>query len=115
VVQVFDRDRVVFRPTDFRGAAGRAEFCEEVGVDLGVSAPLVGQILFGVDGLDRAHRFAGAAVDALVGLDVEHSYALVDAVDRAFVDAGLVFDIDTGLGNHKGHDRLLVRPVVKGG
>ena len=49
------------------------------------------------DRLDRAHRLAGAAVDALLGVDVALALALVDAVDRAHVDARLVVDVDAGL------------------
>jgi phosphate transport system protein len=30
-------------------------------------------------------------------VDVEHAVALVDAVDRTFLDAGLVLDVDAGL------------------
>jgi hypothetical protein len=39
------------------------------------------------DGFDRADRFAGAAVDAFLGVDVQLAVALVDAVDGAFLDA----------------------------
>src|SRR5699024_1748440 len=53
--------------------------------------------------LDRAHRFAGTAVDAFIGVDVETAFALVDAIDRAFVDAGLVLEINTRLGSDVRH------------
>jgi len=55
---------------------------------------LVRHVVFVEDRLNRAYRLAGAAVDALVGVDVEHPAAFVDAVDWAFVDAGLVLDVD---------------------
>src|SRR3712207_7821256 len=48
-------------------------------------------------------RLARTAVDALVGVDVHHPVALVDAVHRTLVDTGLVEDIDAGLGDHVGH------------
>ena len=43
-----------------------------VGVDLGVLLPLVGQLVLGEAGVDRAGLDAGVAVDALLGVDVEH-------------------------------------------
>src|SRR5699024_11257473 len=42
-------------------------------------------------------------VDAFVGVDVKTAFALVDAIDRAFVDAGLVLEINTRLGNDVRH------------
>ena len=45
----------------------------------------------------------GAAVDALLGIDDQDPLELVDAVDRADVDARLVFDVDAGLGDDVGH------------
>ena len=60
------------------------------------------------DRLDRADRLARAAVHALVGVDVEHPLALVDAVDRALVDARAVLQVDTRLGDDVRH-RILLR------
>ena len=53
----------------------------------------------------RGHELLGRceAVDALLGVDDQHSLELVDAVDRADVHAGLVFDVDAGLGDDVGH------------
>src|SRR5438132_421448 len=65
--------------------------------------PLVRQRVLREDRLDRALGLAGAAVDALLGIDDEHPAGLVDAVDRADVDARLVFDVDAGLGDDVGH------------
>ena len=63
---------------------------KEPGV-VGQERPLVrGQVVLVIDRLDRAHRLARPAVDALVGMDVERAGALVDAVDRAFLDARAV-------------------------
>src|SRR5207302_5768670 len=64
------------------------------------------------DGRHRAHRFACAAVDALVGVDVQHHLALVficlgvDAVDRTDIHARPVFDVNAGLGDRVGHRAL---------
>src|SRR5205807_1386345 len=62
--------------------------------------------------IDRRHRAgidAGATVDALVRIDVEHpvlSAAVDDAVHRADVDAGSVLEIDAGFGDDVGHIRV---------
>src|SRR5699024_5959535 len=64
-----------------------------------------------VDRLDRAHRLAGAAVDALVGVDVEHALALVDAVHGTLLDAGQVLEVHTGLRDHVRHVPILCRPT----
>src|SRR3977135_2696563 len=67
---------------------------EEPFVVLGERGELLGHPAILGDGLDRARGFAVAAVDALEGVDVELALALVDAVDRAFLDAGAVGDVD---------------------
>src|SRR3954464_11986789 len=54
------------------GAARRAEVVEEVDVGVVVLLPLPRGVVLVVDRLHRAHRFAGTAVDTLVGVDVEH-------------------------------------------
>src|SRR5690348_7944098 len=86
---------------------GRAARTAEVGEELHVGVvevlPLVRDVVLVVDGLHRAHRLARTAVDALVGVDVEHPVALVDAVHRTLVDAGLVEDVDARLGDDVGH------------
>src|SRR5262249_47047224 len=79
---------------------------EELLVDLDVVLPLLRGLVLGEDRLDRAHRLAGAAVDALLGVDVEHRLPLVDAVNRAHLHAGLVFHADARLGNDIGHSVL---------
>src|SRR5882672_8849967 len=52
---------------------------EELLVQLDEVLPLIGRLVFREDRLDRAHRLASAAVDALVRMDVEHRLALIDA------------------------------------
>src|SRR5262245_47455771 len=64
--------------------------------------------------VDRGHRArgdAGAAVDALFRMDVEHRefgvlrfvLARVDAIHRADVHAGRVLGLDTGVSDDEGH------------
>src|SRR5680860_378866 len=89
-------------------AAGASEVVEELDVGLVEVLPLLRCVVLVEDGLDRADRLAGTTVDALIGVDVERALTLVDAVDRTFLDTGLVLDVDTRLGDHVRHVRLLV-------
>ena len=50
----------------------------------GIVVLAFGDVVFVEDRLDRADRLAGAAVNAFVGVDVEHPLTFVDAVNRAF-------------------------------
>src|SRR5439155_10673257 len=68
---------------DLRSPAGRAQILEELVVGCGVVLPLGRYVVLVEDRLDRADRLARPAVHALVGVDVEHAVALIDAVDRA--------------------------------
>src|SRR5690606_38831312 len=108
-------DRVVPRDdADLRGAAGGSDLFEEFDVGLVVVGPLLGQVVFVVDRLDGADRLAGTAVDALVGVDVEHPVTLVDAVDGALVDTGAILQIDAGQGDDVGHSSILIRSDARG-
>src|SRR2546430_17004014 len=60
---------------------------EELLVELDEVLPLLRSLVLGEDRLHRTHRLAGAAVGALVGVNVEHRLALVDAGGRAAPDA----------------------------
>src|SRR4029450_11840509 len=82
-----------------RGGERLLALGEERGVGGGEVLPLVRDVVVVEDGLHRTDRFAGAAVHALVGGAVEHAGALIDAVDRTLLDAGLVLDVDAGLGD----------------
>src|ERR687895_2877825 len=73
---------------------------EVVGGLGGVALHVVGDFVLGVDGLDRALGFAGAAIDALFGVDHEVVAGVVDAIDRADLDATLVLGADTRLRDH---------------
>src|SRR5690349_13006439 len=86
---------------------------EEFLVLLGERGPLLGDAVVREDRLDRAGRLAGLAVDALVGVDVELILPLVDAVDGADLDAGLVLHPDAGFGDHERHAGL--RKLVSSG
>ena len=87
---------------------GRAKVVEELDVRLVVLLPLLGHVVLVEDRLDRADRLARPAVHALVRVDVEHPLALVDAVDRALVDAGTVEHVHARQGDDVGHRRLLL-------
>src|SRR5436305_11771179 len=89
-----------------------------VRVDLRVPLPLVRQLVLREAGVDRASLYARIAVDALVGIDVEHLDRVViglvgrrmDAVDRADLDAGVVLGADAWLRDDVCHwgERLLL-------
>ena len=69
--------------------------------------PTPGQRLLRKDGFHRTFRRAGAAVDALVGLNHEQPFDLIDAVDRAYLHARRVLHIETRLGDDVRHDAML--------
>jgi len=90
---------------------------EVIGVDLGEVGPLLGEVVEREDGRDRAHRNAGAAIDAFDRVDIDHfdagevGFVLlgVDAIHGTGVDAGSVFRSDTGFRNyicHRGKKHL---------
>lgn len=87
-------------------ASRRTELVEEVHVIGVVVRPFLRDIVFIEDRLDGADRFAGTAVDAFVGMDVETAFTFLDAIDRTFVDTRLVLDIDARLRDHVGHAGL---------
>jgi hypothetical protein len=71
-----------------------------------VLLPLVRRLLLRKDRLHRAGVDAEAAVDALLGMDVELLPVLVlavDAIDRAHIHARDVLHPDAGLGDDVGH------------
>jgi hypothetical protein len=76
-------------------ATRRANFVEELNVGLVVVGPLAWKVVFVVNGFYWANWLASATVDALIRVDVKHAVALVNAVDRALFDAGLVLHIYT--------------------
>jgi adenine deaminase len=76
-------------------SSGGANFVKEINVHLVVIAPLGRSVILVVDGFYWANWLTGTAINALVRVDVEHSIALVDAINRALINAGLVLHIDT--------------------
>src|SRR5215211_2176770 len=92
---------------------------EVLDVDVRVLRPLLGELILGEAGVDRAGLDAGVAVDALLGVDVQHLDLVVvrlvrrrvDAVDGADLDAGVVLLPDAGLGDHVGHGRATLPGV----
>src|SRR4029453_18896849 len=60
---------------------------EVLGVPLGVARPLRGKLVFREAGVDGTSLDAGIAVDALVGIDVEHLDRLVVGFVGGRVDA----------------------------
>src|SRR3954470_12773379 len=75
----------------------------EVGVQRRVLLPLLGKVVLGEDRLGGADRLAGAAVDALVGVDDEEVGAFVEAIDGADSNAVGVLARDARLGNDERH------------
>src|SRR3954452_1080040 len=98
-----DEGVVALDQAQLAGAAGGAELVEELDVRLVVVLPLLRSVVLVEDRLDRADRLTGTAVDAFVRVDVQGPLALVDAVDRALLDARLVLDVDTRLRDDVGH------------
>src|SRR5919202_986716 len=78
---------------------------EVVGVDLDEVLPLRRYLVLGEDRVDRALRLTGAAVDALVRVDVVLLVVVgrVDAVDRTDGHATGVLDSDARFRNDVGH------------
>src|SRR5690606_37676552 len=74
----------------------------ELGVDL---QPLAVRLVLAVrlDRIDRAFRFADATINALVRMDDEEVLALIEAVDRADLDAVHVFAAHACVGDDVGH------------
>jgi len=85
-----DDGSIAVDQAQLRRTTGGTDFVEELGVRRGVVLVLFGNIVFIEDRLDGAHGLARTTIDALVGVNVEHPLALVDAVNGAFLDAGLV-------------------------
>ena len=67
------------------------------------------------DRLPGALRLAGAAVDALVGVDIELVLSLVDAIHGADVHARLVLHGNAGFSNDVGHERSLGSDATRNG
>src|ERR1700730_17905762 len=83
-------------------------------VPLDKIGPFVRRLVQRENGLDRAGRNAGAAVDALVGMNVEHvgrgvrGFVLpgMNTVDRTHVDTGGIFHANARFTDDVGHGPL---------
>ena len=51
-------------------SAARADVVEELDIGLVLVRPLFRDVIFVVDRLNRAHRFTGTTIDALIRVDV---------------------------------------------
>src|SRR3989344_952304 len=92
-----------------RGRALHGDVRPHLGV-LGVDLqPLAVGFVLGVrlDGVDRAFRFADAAVDALVRRDDQEVLAFVEAVHRTHLDAVHELTFHAGVGDDVGHYRRM--------
>jgi len=88
----------------------RHRLFEIIRVDRRVVFPPFRHVCVGVDGLDRAGRDTGSAIDAHLGVDVELRIPIgtMDAVDRTNVDARLVFCADARFGDHVAHGCIVI-------
>jgi hypothetical protein len=85
-----------------------------VGIDRREVLPLLGDVVFGEDGLDRARWFARAAINAFIRMYVEHFGRLeigfiltgVDAIDRTNIHTSRILSPYAGLSNNVSHLRL---------
>jgi hypothetical protein len=89
--------------SDFAGAARRADCLEETRINLAVLLPLSRDVILVIDGFHRANRLTCTAINALIRLDVKHAIALVNTINGALLDAGLIFHINTRLGDYVCH------------
>ncbi|GAA1967934.1 hypothetical protein GCM10009717_38600 [Agromyces allii] len=79
------------------------ETLEELLVDRDELLLVAVELVVVSDGLRRAYRLAGTAIDAEILIDVHHAPALEEAVGRTDLDAAAIFDVHARLGHHKGH------------
>src|SRR5688500_9560462 len=86
-------------------------------IDVVEFLPFVRHKRLGKDRFNQTDWHAGAAVDALTWLDVDHpvrAFVEVNAVNRARFNAGFVEDIDAGFSDDVGHyELLIIRRSVK--
>jgi hypothetical protein len=99
----FGKVVAVLRRVAFDGDVG-PDF-GEVGIDL---EPLAVAFVFGVglDGVNWAFGFADTAINALIGMDDEEVFALIEAIYGAHFDAVHIFAFHAGVGDDVGHISL---------
>jgi hypothetical protein len=74
-----------------------------LGVDLNVILHVVWHVIFMKNGFHGAFGDTSLAIDALVGVDVQHRFPFVKALDWAHDDAVRVSAPIAGLGNDMSH------------
>jgi hypothetical protein len=79
------------------GLSTKNRLFEEPPVQLDEVFPLLWRLVLDENGLHRADRLTGPAVDTLIRMDEELVRALVDTIDWADLDTGLVLQVDTRL------------------
>ena len=113
---------LVLNISPFVGICGRGTFTCYVGPDFRV-LPILFDPLFlianriGNYRLNRAFRFAHTAIDAFIGMDNEHVFALVETINGAHLDAIHVLTFDTVFIDDVGHRilrKLAFRPILSG-
>jgi len=85
------------------GPSRRVGTLEYFAVDLDEFLEIRRHVLFRKNRGDRALGLARAAIDALVGMDVELVGSFIDAVYRTHVNAGAVLRILAGFSYDVGH------------
>jgi hypothetical protein len=96
---------VVICETDLCSSTWGAKFYEKLGINFWILFPFAWNVILVIDSFHWTDRLARTAIDALIRLDVEHAVAFIDAINWALFDAGLIFHIDTRLGNHICHEQ----------
>jgi hypothetical protein len=78
-----------------------------VRVQLNEILPFIGHIVFMVNRVDWAFRDASFAINALIGMNVQHRFAFVEALNRTYDHAVSVAAPVAGLGYNMSHLFLL--------
>jgi len=81
--------------TNFGSATWGTNGAKEFNICFVIVGPLCWQIILVVNGFNWTNRLASTTVNTLIGVDVEHTVTLIDAVHRTFGNTGLVLDINT--------------------
>ena len=84
-------------------ATRRTYGLEESRIDFAVLLPITRNVILIVNSFNGAYWLTGATIDALVRLDVKHPATLINAVNGALLDTGLIFHINAWCGDYVGH------------
>src|SRR5262245_2440060 len=108
------------RPTRWTSRLRGLLLLEELGVLRDLMLLLARHFVRGKDGVHRADGLAGAAVDADVGIDEVLLLGIggLDAIDGTLLHAGLILDVDAGVGDDVGHsasNRFFSMPARRAG